>query len=107
MFKRKVAGLCAAVLTLGLGFGIGGISYAGDGYRGNTVNGCRAYIQGRDAWTNCMPAKKTAPVSTKTWCTAQPIKYGAWQTVGKGKTVYNVSKARCVFSAHFAQTLVQ
>lgn len=102
--KAKIA---AVILAVGMALSVTSPALAGDGYRGTRVHGCRAYIQGKSAWTNCTPATKSTYVNTKAWCTAYPVQYGSQKWVKKGLTYYRVSYVECPFNVHTAQALVQ
>ncbi|MBC3186802.1 hypothetical protein H7347_09530 [Corynebacterium sp. zg-331] len=82
-------------------------AYAAQGYRGNKVNGCQAYIDGSDAWTNCRPSTKSGQLATKVWCTAQPTRVSDWAYVGNGSNVSSIAKVGCTFNVHSGQTLWQ
>lgn len=107
MHQRTQSRVAATLLAIGLTFGAASPALAGDGYRGSTVYGCRAYIQEDKAWTNCKPATRSVKIATKAWCTGQPTTYGAWTWASKGKYAYNLSSTECLFNVHYAQTLAQ
>lgn len=82
-------------------------SYAAQGYRGTKEHGCRTYIHGSDAWTNCQSATRSGQVATKVWCTAQPTRVSSWSYVGAGSNVSRIATVGCAANVHSGQTLWQ
>ena len=79
------------------------VAMAGQGYRGSSVNGCQAYIQDDQAWTNCHPSTASGELKTHALCTAEPSTSGPWVYIGANSTVYGLSYAECTFNVHRAQ----
>lgn len=102
--KKRIG---AAVLALALGFGLAGPAFADSGYRGTKVNGCQAYIEGSNAWTNCSNTAKDGQVATKAWCTAQPTRTSSWSLITKNSTATGLAHVGCTFNVHTGQTLWQ
>lgn len=102
--RRIIAGILVAAATV---FAGAGAAYAAEGYRGDKVNGCQAYIQGTAAWTNCASTTKAGQLATKAWCTAQPTRTGKWLGVSKGAYISGGSWVECTFNVHSGQTLWQ
>lgn len=107
MKMKLITRISAAFAALVLSVSVAVPSTAATGYRGDTNNNCRAYIDGSNAWTNCFGATATKTMRTKAWCTAQPTRYGRWVEVRKGTHINYISPVGCTFNVHTATTHAQ
>ncbi|MDP9852171.1 hypothetical protein [Corynebacterium lowii] len=78
---------------------------ASAGYQGEDSNGCQAYVDGNNAWTDCDPASTDGQLATKAVCTSGEEKESAWSFVGAGSRVTRVALVTCDSGVLNAETI--